>query len=758
MAKDNEKWGSSPGPYKGIQGFEIPIKLIHTGLNTEDGPRDIAPGEAVDMSNLRITRGGIAPEYALTRFPVNDNDPLNSSAVLHVTSFEKSDGTKIVVRMKADTWEYFLGAQFVPLAGSVGGLAGKRLYSTVMDDLLIAANGQTILKSWDGNIGHPVQNLSAEAPRARFITRLGQRLFAANLTFIGGADLNQDEIAWSADGDIMEWTDTSLGAGGLRLKPEGTPSLANNITGLSNIERGTLIYRQRSLVLASRTGVRAAPFRFATIDFAHGTESPYSIASGGLLLGDFFLGFDAVVYHFDGVNPPVPIGLPIQTRLKERITSLKDCIGFINPVTMEYYLLSPTINAEPPVLGDAHIFSIRDYLRKQKLSWRYRPLAETVTTAAYVPRVSSTSLPFVDSLNTILDVVDPTNSPVHNSSIVPVEVAQVLGLPIGIYSGFTGNGLKPNVEKFTFTQTSDSALPDAAGEPPRIVKRIRACRLAGKKVILMMTGGHSRFIKPKPAPATGTMFDSGNYSVSGSLVGSPWANVMDTYNTAVIKAEVALGLADGTIMGADMFDEPQHVDWGDAITKAIMDECARYVKRIFPGMPCGASVLSQYHPSERYSVLDFIQQQWVQIYESGTPGNHPEYGASITGFRDYCLAHAEPDKVKLVLSLNIANGGAGYTETVCPIPPTGGFGVSGGRCSMGSTNTIAYPNGMIQYYGTAMLAADAAGRRIAALNMWSFEAGAVMSAYMANAANQASFLALKAIADALPYVDLRRLP
>jgi hypothetical protein len=595
MTRENEEFGVSAGPYRLIKSEPRSIKLLHTGLNFEDSPRDIDDTEGVDMLNMRIVRGGIAADFTLE--PLPSNDAVTNSPVLHITSFERSNGTKLVVRMLYNKWQWFNGAAWVDVPGTVVGLQNQRLYSTVMDGQLIVANGSSRLLSWTGEALDSVVELSVEAPAALFVTRIGNRLIAANLKFVLANDLNPEEVAYSADGDIEEWTDVVAGAGDVIVKPEGTSSARNGITGLSNLERGTVVYRERTLVLASRTGVRAAPFRFVTIDFAHGTESPYSIANGGLALGDFFLGYDHVVYHWDGQSPPVPIGLPIQKRLETRISDLSECVGFIDPIKMEYHLLSPA-GAATPLLQDEHVFSIRDYIRKKKLSWRYKALPVTfqVTTGAHIPRIATQFIPFVDSLNTVEDRVDPTDPPIHVASaemLPPPPVGEV------VRTGFHATGLPEEMWGFTssggvLTKTPRAPTPDWIGTHSGGTALVKAggyldiARLVGARLILRFTGANERLMVNPP---NDTRFSVPKWKERAVQ----WSNEVKAVTAAQgggINGEAKLRRAvreggfllyclDDFTLGSLTFANA----FAQAVTYDQIEECARFMHNIFPWIP-----------------------------------------------------------------------------------------------------------------------------------------------------------------------------
>lgn len=711
MAKDNEKFGFSPGPYKVIEGLSIPIKLHSTGLNVEDAPMDLGDTEAVDMSDVRIMRDGIGPELGFAMFPPVSLSLGPPSPILHITGYQRSDQSKLVVRMLADRWEWYNGTVWAVIPGTVGGLLKQRLYSTVMDDKLIAANGYTKLKSWDGNFVNSVVDLSAEAPRAKFVTRIGQRLFVAYATFNGVGDLDPNGVAWSADGDMLEWTDTSLGAGSLSLKSEGTVALADTLTGLSNIERGILLYRQRSLVLAQRTGVRAAPFRFATIDFSHGTESPYSIAHGGLNIGDFFLGFDFVVYHFDGQNPPTPVGLPIQRRLEARISNLAECVGYINPLTMDYCLLSPTSNQVAPMLGDMHTFSIRDYIRKQRLSWSYRPLTLATSTGTYVPKVAQGTLPVVNTFNTVADVVDPTTAPFTGAG---------LGLPTGAIGGFFGAyGMYSSYTGAPSDTLPPDSIQDVGTNPLDVPKFLTNITARGVRTFLQLpTGSHGQYL----SIINGTLrFDKVKWKTEASKFNTP---------AIVAAVEAAYNGGLGPLDGLLFFDEPNHSSWGPAgwMTKAIVDELATHLRSIFPTVPLGPACTYKWRPTEHYEVIDF---------------QHPATWAFETDWAAGPLVHlAAAQAQQAAERLLNADGKAPAYFYVVNI--AAGPQVAGCETAPGQTTCFFSPQMMLDW----AIPLAAAGGGVA---FWKY------FPTMWTPARKAAMLTIKQSVDLLPRVNLRRL-
>jgi hypothetical protein len=212
-----------------------------------------------------------------------------------------------------------------------------------------------------------------------------------------------------------------------------------------------------------------------------------------------------------------------------------------------------------------------------------------------------------------------------DTSVVTVRSALGSGTPTGIpfgpfglWTSITGT---PSVGVAPFTASIDYT------DANLIVPRITAARAAKRKLLLMMTdNGHAPYI-------TAGQFD---------LV--KWKAAMDIYKTAEIKAAVEAGVADGTVLGNSLLDEPNHTDWGGVITKATLDEMAAYSKSIFPTMPAGVVAPYWWRATERYKVVDFIvAQTWKTTL---TPA----------AFRDAAVAAANQNGVAVALSLNLFGG------------------------------------------------------------------------------------------------------
>jgi hypothetical protein len=217
----------------------------------------------------------------------------------------------------------------------------------------------------------------------------------------------------------------------------------------------------------------------------------------------------------------------------------------------------------------------------------------------------------------------------------------------------------------TATATRSNGAPMTASREyfpaSEMVSHIAAARNRGVRLLLVMTGGsHDRY-------KTGGVFDQ-----------AKWQAAMDAFDRQEIRDAVAAGVADGTIIGNSVMDEPQQSgttskDWGPpgTMTKARVDQLCAYVKNIFPTLPVGAGHdHSAFEPSQSYQVCEFFMPQYA-----ARKGN-------VSAWRDAALAMADRDGMVVVFSLNLLDGGVQDKTGTWDCAGTGGLGTHGQNCRM----------------------------------------------------------------------------
>jgi hypothetical protein len=138
-----------------------------------------------------------------------------------------------------------------------------------------------------------------------------------------------------------------------------------------------------------------------------------------------------------------------------------------------------------------------------------------------------------------------------------------------------------------------------------------------------------------------------------------WRARMDTYNTPTIKAAIAAAVADGTIIGNSVMDEPFNTyganSWGPAgtMTKIRVDQMCGYVKSILPTLPVGVvHDHDDFEPNNSYKTCEFFLSQYRKSK------------GDVRAFRDAGLAMARRDGIAVAFSLNVLHGGT--PSTTCP--------------------------------------------------------------------------------------------
>ena len=278
----------------------------------------------------------------------------------------------------------------------------------------------------------------------------------------------------------------------------------------------------------------------------------------------------------------------------------------------------------------------------------------------------------------------------------PLGSGTPTGIPFGPYNNWAGDTqLQPNTSFFTAGIGSINAT--------NIVARLDVARQNRKRLVLAMTGGSHE-----------------NYLTNGVFDLAKWQAKMATYDTPVIRAAVAAAVADGTIIGNSVMDEPNVSGGGDGntwgppgtMTKARVDGLCAYVKNMFPTMLVGVVHNHQtFEPTKSYQVCEFLVDQYSwrkgDIYEWIQAG----------------LDMGRRDGLGIIFSMNILNGGILAARDGlwnCPLSTTGGRGTYDPNCRMTAQQ--------VREWGTIL------GSAGCGLMMWQYD-----NAFMADPENQQAF-------------------
>jgi hypothetical protein len=229
-----------------------------------------------------------------------------------------------------------------------------------------------------------------------------------------------------------------------------------------------------------------------------------------------------------------------------------------------------------------------------------------------------------------------------------------LGVPFGPFALW--DDAQPAASPVAFTGSQNYTSPQ------NVIAMIANARAIGHRLFLVLTGG---------APS--------QYSTNGRFDLAKWKARVDQYNTAPIRAAVAAGVADGTVIGNSIMDEPEHKNWGGVMTKPLLDSMAAYAKRYFPTLPMGPSHGPNgyylWRPAERYRVVDYVLSQYNYWVTNG----------DVAAWRDKVLAQAKLDGVAVGFSMNLLGGGQSAPRDgtwSCPAGTSGGRGLYDPSCRM----------------------------------------------------------------------------
>jgi hypothetical protein len=345
----------------------------------------------------------------------------------------------------------------------------------------------------------------------------------------------------------------------------------------------------------------------------------------------------------------------------------------------------------------------------------------TVTYAATGGTISSTGLYTAGSTGGTFRVVAAASG-ISDTSAVTVSAPAPSPTPV------VGSGLPfgPYRLMGSTSTTTPFTLSADFNSPSTIVTQISNARSKGVHMMLAMTGGAHKATNPGCCLSV----------IDGVLQfdRAKWDATLATFNTSAIRDAIAKGVADGTIIGATVMDEPYVHGGGDGntwgpvgtMTKARVDSLCTEVKRYFPTLAAGVEHQHQlFEPTKSYKACDFIVDQ----YNS--------YMGSVTTWRDAGLAMAARDHHAILFSMNVLNGGTQDKDGTWDCTGTGGKGLYSPNCRMTAAQ--------VKSFGLAL------GPSGCGLFMWRYD-----DAFATNYDNQRSFNDIAATMSAAPAKACRR--
>jgi hypothetical protein len=286
-------------------------------------------------------------------------------------------------------------------------------------------------------------------------------------------------------------------------------------------------------------------------------------------------------------------------------------------------------------------------------STRYRTVSLAILGALVATACDSTNDPL--AVDQPADVAADSSIAVLGTNNPSFATVSYTGLPFGPF------GLWSSATDVYYGPTPFTGSHNYT-DPSGIITQINTARNKRQRLILAMTGG-----------------PSSRYTTNGKFDMAKWKGRQNLFNTSAIKSAVAAGVADGTIIGNSVIDEPETRQWGGVVTKPMIDNMASYVKNMFPtlavGVNHGPTGYYQWRPSERYRSIDYVLNQYAWWVTGGNVG----------AWRDKVLAQARLDGVTPAFSMNVINGGVQDRSGSYDCSGTGGLGQFFPNCRMTPT-------------------------------------------------------------------------
>lgn len=239
-------------------------------------------GVLLEANNVYPLTVGYAP------FPASsDLSSAASEALNNVTAAKYQLATELFAGGATKLFKYNGTTLALADVSKVGGYTGSDRWNfTQFGDTLLATNNKEVIQAWTIGTSTSFADVSATAPKAKFITVVRDFVVAAYI------DNESNKVQWSNINDETNWTSGGASQSDYQLIPEG-----GNIVGITGGEAG-LILLDRALIKMTYVGSPLF-FQFDAISRNLGCNSVGSITQYGPTT--YFLSDDGF-YAYDGQN------------------------------------------------------------------------------------------------------------------------------------------------------------------------------------------------------------------------------------------------------------------------------------------------------------------------------------------------------------------------------------------------------------------------------------------------------------------------
>lgn len=239
-------------------------------------------GALLEANNVYPLTVGYAP------FPASsDLSSAASEALNNVTAAKYQLATELFAGGATKLFKYNGTTLALSDVSKSGGYTGSDRWNfTQFGDTLLATNNKEVIQAWTIGTSTSFADVSATAPKAKFITVVRDFVVAAYI------DNESNKVQWSNINDETNWTSGGASQSDYQIIPEG-----GNIVGITGGEAG-LILLDRALIKMTYVGSPLF-FQFDAISRNLGCNSVGSITQYGPTT--YFLSDDGF-YAYDGQN------------------------------------------------------------------------------------------------------------------------------------------------------------------------------------------------------------------------------------------------------------------------------------------------------------------------------------------------------------------------------------------------------------------------------------------------------------------------
>ena len=245
---------------------------INNGMITTIDPADI-PNGALQLAlnaNVRFDKTSRRLGTLLLQ-PLKPNN----LPVIRIAFIKKQDGSPFTVRMTPTTIHTRSTSSWTAIAIAsplLGGTNDRFTTADILDKFVFANNGLNPIQTVDFNAGTCSDLGDPALTRYRYVVGFYNRAVGLALK-----DVSESQMGWSADGDATIWDPAINQTAGFAKILESPSDFSDFITGGLSFSNVMVIFREKSIWLATKQPIPTDPFYLYSAVPGIGNDCPFSI-------------------------------------------------------------------------------------------------------------------------------------------------------------------------------------------------------------------------------------------------------------------------------------------------------------------------------------------------------------------------------------------------------------------------------------------------------------------------------------------------